>query len=385
MRSAAILLSAALASALVFLSVSILQSVGTTLGHVTERLGADIMVVPAGHGPKGRKILLAGEPESFYMEGRNLERVAAVPGVEKASPQLFVTSSALLCCSMPTVLLVGFDPAADFTIAPWIERTYSFKGNMDVVTVGTQVVYAQPAPRYTFYGKTFKTGSKLHQTGLAFLDYSIFMSMGAARDMIQGSRARSLKPLQIGADDISSILVKVDRSFDVEQVAREIEKVVPAIDAVTMSEVVASVRREIDTALWAALAAGAAFWALMLAATGVVFALTTNERERELGVLRAMGATRRQMLGLILSEASVLSGVGAAAGVALSVAVLATFKHLFTVAVGFPFTWQPPFHVAALAALCILLASLSGAICAALPAGRVCNKEPYEAIFHGMR
>jgi putative ABC transport system permease protein len=256
---------------------------------------------------------------------------------------------------------------------------------MDEVRVGVQTLFASESAIVKFYGKKFKIGSALHATGIGFLDYSIFMTMDAARDMIDGSRVRSLQPLHIGPDQISSILVKVDGALDVGEVAREIEKASPGVEAVTMTEVVASVRRDVASALWAALAAGAAFWALMLAATGVVFALTANEREREVGVLRAMGATKRHVFGLIVSEASILSGLGALLGVALSLAALASFRNLVGVAVGFPFTWQPPLHVIALAALCVAVASLSGAVCAALPVGRVCRKEPYEAIWHGMR
>ncbi len=386
MRSVAILLTAALASGLVFSATSILQSVRGTLDNIRNRLGADIMVVPSGHGPKGRKILLAGEPETFYMDGRNLDRIAAVRGVQKASPQLFITSAKLECCSMPTVLLVGFDPATDFTLAPWVARRFDLvKEKMDEVTIGAHTLYASERPSVKFYGKMFKYGRSLHPTGMGFLDYSIFMSMDAARDMIGKSQVLSRQPLRIAPDQISSVMVKVDRAFDVREVAAEIEKASPGVEAVTLLEVIASLRRNVESALWTALAAGAAFWALMIAATGIVFALEVNEREREVGVLRAMGATKRHVFGLIVSEASILSGVGAVMGVALGWAALVSFRNLLGVAVGIPFSWQPPLQVLAVGGLCVLLICLSGAICAALPAGRICRKEPFDAIWHGMR
>ncbi len=51
------------------------------------------------------------------------------------------------------------------------------------------------------------------------------------------------------------------------------------------------------------------------------FAMTVAERTAELGLLRALGATRRQVLSLVLTEASVVGVAGTLAGVALGVAL----------------------------------------------------------------
>lgn len=64
-------------------------------------------------------------------------------------------------------------------------------------------------------------------------------------------------------------------------------------------------------------------FSVLLALIGVAntLQLGVNERHRELGLLRAIGATRRQILRLVMAEATALSIVGTAIGVAAGVAI----------------------------------------------------------------
>lgn len=60
--------------------------------------------------------------------------------------------------------------------------------------------------------------------------------------------------------------------------------------------------------------------ALMVAAVGITNTLVTSvlERTREIGVLRAVGATRRQIVSLFLLEGALVGAIGAALGLALA-------------------------------------------------------------------
>ena len=50
--------------------------------------------------------------------------------------------------------------------------------------------------------------------------------------------------------------------------------------------------------------------------------LSTHERRRECAVLRAVGMTRRQLLQMVVAEASGLTGIGVVMGLALAAATL---------------------------------------------------------------
>lgn len=385
-RTIAIILVATLASGLIFGATTILKSVQNSLEIGMARLGADIMVVPVDHEEKGRKILLAGAPTSFYMNSGNFEKVLKVPGVQKASPQLFATSSVLLCCSMPTVLLVGYDPKTDFTITPWTQRRHTVsKEQLDEVTIGIQTLYSTEGAIMRFYGKKFKISGSLEETGIGFLDYSIFMTIDAARDMIARSATDAEKPLYIGSDQISSVLVIAGREFDVHRVAADIEKSVPGIKALITKDVIAAVRKDTEFAVWGVLTVGASFWVMMLIMMGLVFAMTVNERERELGILRAMGASKVKVVQLILMEAMILTGAGAAAGIGLALAVIISFKKLIIAALGnIPFMWPSSLYIGSIGMACLLLMLLSGIAAALYPAIKNSRTEPYDAIHQGM-
>ena len=237
-RSIAIVIVAALAAGLIFSASSILKPAKSSLELGMDKLGADIMVVPSEYELRGQKELLAGEPSSFYMDVDNLEKVAAVPGVKQASAQLFMASAVLECCYAPDVLLVGYNPEADFTIKPWIRFTVpgtASTENIDPVEIGSNLSYLS-SDEIRFYGKQFRIGSVLQSTGLGFFDKTVFMDMATARKMIEVSKSKSARPLNITADQISSILIKVDRGHIIQNVAADIEKRVPGVIAIRTRE-----------------------------------------------------------------------------------------------------------------------------------------------------
>jgi lipoprotein-releasing system permease protein len=106
-----------------------------------------------------------------------------------------------------------------------------------------------------------------------------------------------------------------------------------------------------------------------------VLSVSVVQRTREIGILRAVGTTREQMLGVFLLQGGLfgLTGslFGAAAGYGL-VGVFNTFgPKLFYIPVN---PWLP---VAATA-----LATVTGTLAAAVPARRAASLDPVEAIRH---
>jgi putative ABC transport system permease protein len=385
-RTIAISMATALAAGFIFSATTIIESVESTLQNGMAKLGADIMVVPEGNESKGRKVLLSGEPTAFYMDGSVLPGVAAINGVEKVSPQLFMVSAVLQCCSMPTVLLVAYDTATDFTITPWVTHVNKLppEASLDPVTIGAETLYASEGPYMTFFGKKFRVGSSMNLTGMRYLDFSIFMTMQAARDMIERSGRDSLKPLTVRPDQISSIMVKAASGSDIKAMAGKIEASFKGVKAIRTNDMISSVKREIEASLWSVMAAGIACWAMTIMLIGLVFAMSVNERQRELGLIRAMGATRFHTLRLILMEASIICGAGGFAGVSIGLGTIVTFKRLITHSLGnITFLWPSPVTIASIGAACILVMSVSGALAALVPALRSCRKEPYDAIRQG--
>ncbi len=114
--------------------------------------------------------------------------------------------------------------------------------------------------------------------------------------------------------------------------------------------------------------------ALIVGGVGVLTIMTTALKERtpEIGLLRAVGCTRRQVLWLFLGEAVLLSAMGGLLG--LSAVALLVFT-LHNLAPGLPVSLHPVYMLAAL-----LLSCGVGLIAGISPAMNAASLDPIEAL-----
>ncbi|MDJ0806732.1 MAG: ABC transporter permease [Gammaproteobacteria bacterium] len=113
---------------------------------------------------------------------------------------------------------------------------------------------------------------------------------------------------------------------------------------------------------------------LLVGAIGIVTIMTiaVNERINEIGLLRALGARRSQVLGLFLGEAVVLAAAGGLSGLLLGIG-LAQLLHLALPAL--------PVHVSLFYILLAeAVAVLIGLLAGVLPARRAARLDPVEAL-----
>jgi putative ABC transport system permease protein len=113
--------------------------------------------------------------------------------------------------------------------------------------------------------------------------------------------------------------------------------------------------------------------ALGLAALGLygVLAHAVTERQREIGVRVALGATRANVLGLVAREGGVLVGVGVALGVAGGLAGTRLLAHLL-------YDVSPSDPLALIAA--IVLLGIAAAVAVWIPARRALRVDPMVAL-----
>lgn len=116
---------------------------------------------------------------------------------------------------------------------------------------------------------------------------------------------------------LSKIFVTVDNVANVERVVEELRKIAEA-DVVTAPEAVSTARTTLG-----ALAVSSAHAAILLFAIGAVvmvfvMVLSTRERIREIGTLKAIGASDREIVLQFLSEAFGMSALGAAGATLLA-------------------------------------------------------------------
>jgi ABC-type antimicrobial peptide transport system permease subunit len=95
------------------------------------------------------------------------------------------------------------------------------------------------------------------------------------------------------------------------------------------------------------------------------------KRTNEIGLRIALGASRRQIVTLILRQAGVLLAIGVAAGILMTLAIVGTAESLL-----FGFR---PYDVRTLALASALLAMVT-ALASYLPARRAARMEPLAAL-----
>ncbi|SDN19574.1 ABC transporter permease [Pseudomonas jinjuensis] len=113
---------------------------------------------------------------------------------------------------------------------------------------------------------------------------------------------------------------------------------------------------------------------LLVGAVGIltIMATAVSERTAEIGLLRSLGGSPGQVLGLFLGEATLLSLAGGLLGVTLS-ALLLVGLHLALPAL--PLAFRPALALAAL-----ILAALVGILAGLAPARRAARLQPMDAL-----
>jgi len=121
-------------------------------------------------------------------------------------------------------------------------------------------------------------------------------------------------------------------------------------------------------------------WFIVLLIMAFAFYMIVNERRREIGLLRAIGANKRHIATIILSEASLLSAAGGATGIILGYVLLASFKNLMLHYLKLPYLFPETPELIVLTVGALFFSILTGLFAALLPSLAVLRVEPYEAI-----
>jgi putative ABC transport system permease protein len=142
---------------------------------------------------------------------------------------------------------------------------------------------------------------------------------------------------------------------------------------VLTQDAVLSTFDQILQALTAALA-GIAAVSLTVAGIGImnVMLVSVAERRREIGLLKALGVTRRQVVGLFLVEASLISTAGGLVGLLVGIGGGQALQHFYP-----DFPVQPPIWAVLVA---IGVSILVGVIFGVLPARNASRLDPVEAL-----
>jgi putative ABC transport system permease protein len=118
---------------------------------------------------------------------------------------------------------------------------------------------------------------------------------------------------------------------------------------------------------------------LGLGAVGIIniMLVSVTERTREIGLLKAIGATKRSILAQFFWEGLLLTGISGIIGIAVSAGFMGVLQALLT---GKMPGWDPPRLVPWSAALALGTLLLSGVAAGLYPASKAAELDPIEAL-----
>jgi putative ABC transport system permease protein len=211
-------------------------------------------------------------------------------------------------------------------------------------------------------GKPFQIVG-LYETGSLLIDTTIVMEITKAREL-----------LRLPKNYVSVFYVEPEPLVDLEVLSDRISAAKPDVQVRSMSQFniqVGSIMGKLD--LFLALTVGLA---LLVGAVGIANTMLMSAMERiiEFGVMRANGWTRRDVLGLVTAESSLL---GVLSGLVASVLAFAAIVGLNFVLVKYELRLDlTPELVAASNVTAIVIAALAGLY----PAWRASRMTPMDAI-----
>jgi putative ABC transport system permease protein len=363
-------------------SVILLTSIGEgtrryVVGQFTQ-FGTNILVVTPGKSETlGLPGALGGSTRKLTID--DAESLHRVPGVDDLAPVVYGTASVEAGGRGRSVLVYGVTPNIP-TVWRWPLRAGSFWPAGDSHR-GTSATVLGPKLKRELFGERNALGEIVRIGGRRFRVTGIMESKGQF--------------LGIDLDDAAFVPVATGmKLFNVEEL-NEIDvlftnsRIAAAVEARVKERLAARHGRE-DFTLTTQTEMLRVFGNVMDIITGAVGAIAgvslavgavgiltmmwiaVGERTGEIGLVRAMGATRLQVQWLFLVEAAALSTLGGATGIAIGLGACRVLAMLLP---GLPVHTPPLFVIAA-----VVVSLGTGLASGVLPARRAARLDPVEAL-----
>jgi len=377
-QSAATILAVGLGVGLLFAAILLQRGLQQGLELGRQRLGADLLVVPARATVDPDRALFAGSPLNVYMDQGVAGKVRSIPGIRRVETQFFTQSLRLECCSVDTeIRLVGIESGVVSRLAAMSKEGVSSL-RPDEVIIGGRLLggVGKRGSLIELLGGIFKVGFRLEPSATA-LDYSILMPIDTARRIAGKSEALQFLWKEAGAPEnlISAILVEVEDEARIPEIAEQLESIGP-VKVIRAGETFQRFKKLTDAFVLVLAAAGA-----ITALGGIVylishFASAAWDRKGEWALYRALGASQPRVVTLVIGEAVALSASGALVGIPLGYLFFRYGLGRLAAQNAFPFVYPSSLLLVVAAGSAIASYVIFGIASAAWPAFKVARLEP---------
>ena len=346
------------------------QGYRRALGTELDRMGLQMMLVPLGCPYDAAARVLKGKTLENSLPESALQETRRDPAVAIAAPLLMV--------ALPRPnegradMWVGLDETA-ITLKPWwrMKAGESWFRDPDSVILGCDAAEVEMrAAGDWFYSP--ETGRKLRVAG-------VLERSGTSDDSLFFVPLRTAQRMFNQTNRLTAIAIRL-RDPELLREASERLQHIPGAQVVTLTEMMGTFLNLVGAVR--TLLLSIALVAMTVSVLGVFNTLLAAvvERTNELSVMRAIGASRSQIIGLITTEALLLTGAGSLAGIVFALiagrAIEDAVKQFVPLAPS-----EPLFSLTATTTLqCVGAGVAAGVLAGLYPAWRASRLQPAEAL-----
>jgi len=356
-------------------------SLSKGLNRLSSRLGADVIVIPQGSEINDQTVLLQGDSKYAYLPEGSLEFIRGLDGVEIVTPQYYLTTLSASCCDQK-VSVIGFDPASDFVIQPWIREVLTEKLPKGAIVVGSEIRVEEKGT-VKFFGREYPVAATLEPIGNR-LDQAVFVDIATLESIREAAQEKGVvflfrneNPEKVA---YSSILIKLAPNADLERLSREIHTRFDGLQVRGRKDMFSGLEKSARTLQIVVWVIVAFFLIVAVSAIVISFSLSTRERQREYALLRVVGYARNRLRLLVLGESLLVSAVGTYIGLLFASVAFFTFKIWIGEHVGIPFIVPDTFDIVRVYVVIILLLHSVGPVAVYGVANKVSKIDAYAAL-----
>jgi len=367
-RSLLALFGIATSVAVLFSILSFNKGFEQGLAKELKRTGVHFMVVPSGCAHEVASLVLHGSIIPKFLDLSVMDHLNSMEGIEFASPILVAQ------IANPQQGRLDLIYGLEMNKIPQLKPDWKIDGSIPEndleIVLGSEVaghMGFKPRDKLAYPGTTFTIAGVLKKTGSQD-DAFIYIPLKAAQTILKKTSGAT------------AIGVKVSDPVALNRITEELADKVPGIQIVTMNQVMSSISTLAASAK--VLSLSIAIIAIIVSAVGVMNAMlmAVFERTQEIGMMRAIGASRPDIFRIVLKEGMLLTLTGGIAGILVSV-IGSDFIELFVRKV---MPYVPSENMVrfepGIAGASIIFALLIGILSGLYPAWKASRINPIEAI-----
>lgn len=341
-----------------------------TTAMVMDERDSGVMGMPSGNRPLTRA---------------QMEEVARQPGVAACLPMvvMLLDDSVMTVGASPAPMVMGFSAEMERYDKFWSVGKGRFwrAGERGVAVAGQDFAKQRRlavGDTVEVRGERFELIGIMTRSYISLNDSSVYLPVEDARAMYVASLPDAFRKNVKAEDIVFAALAYPEEGHTLAEITRTIEDRVDGVKALDQQKVLESVSSFValfDTVLGSLAALGLVIGGLTIVNT---MTMAVTERTREVGVMRALGASQARVARDVLLESAVMGALGGLGGIALGALASVALGGAVTLATGvnmFVLTWR-------LVVFALAFAVFLGASAGVYPAWHAARMDPMAALVY---